>query len=1266
MVVRNNGAQDRYLHLNTHRGELDIATNGQTLGHAAAAEAFGVAAVNVATAGGGDFIGGASNPVETFSSDGPRRIFYHADGSEVTPGNLSASGGLVRQKPDIAAADGVSTSTPGFNPFFGTSAAAPHAAAIAALVKSANLSLSNAQIRTALESTALDIEAPGVDQDSGHGLLDAFAAVQSVNPTVQRELTVTFGGNGTGSVVSNVGSINCPVVCSHSYDLNTVVTLSASADSGYEFTGWNGAGCSGIGTCVVTMNQLQTVTATFQGSQALSVIFGGTGTGSVTDNDSVTCVANCLAFFDYNISVTLQASADTGSVFTGWSGAGCSGSGDCVLAMDQARTVTATFGPEGGSGPLAITNLTTGSGRTYQVIPDGLQIGATVYIDRSFTYSTIPGSLQGATYIQTANADKSSQGPSFFSFDVNQPVTVYVGHDQRITDTPVWVSAFVLSGETWVSSDTTFTVYTQTFPVGPVVLGGNHETATGKSMYTIAVVSNGPPPPPPSYSLTVTMAGSGSGLGQVTSDVGTIDCPASNCGDTYPDQTVVTLDAGAPAGTIFTGWSGAGCSGLLSCVVMMNQAHLVTATFELEHILTVQLAGPGNGTVTSDLGSIHCPTTCQDSYGQGTTVMLTAVPNPTIEFTGWTGAGCSGTGPCLVTLLQAETVTATFATDTTGPTVTINQAAGQADPTNTSSINLTVVFSEIVTDFATGDVTLGGAAGATTATVTGSGLTYNVAVSGMATDGTVTASLAAGVATDSVGNANSASTSTDNTVTFTTEVPPPPPSTGTVTFREGENGYTGTQDAFIRGSAPDASQGDVSFLTWTSSGEKSVLIRFDNVFGGGADQVPIGATITSATLTLEVYDDGLAAEIYEAAVDWTEAETFNSLGSQPGVQAEDLGPLLSAVGGTVPVGPLLVDVRSSLSAWTNNPTANRGWIFRPTGSSPVLVRSSEANKLAQRPQLSVTYQMVPGDPALTVTVVGSGSGTVTDNGPLSCSTSCSATYPLNSSVTLHATADPGLVFTGWSGAGCSGTGDCLVTMDQAQNVTATFEGVQTLTVTLAGTGSGTVTDGNLLTCTTDCIADYDYNTSVTLQASAEPGSVFTGWSGAGCSGAGGCVLTMNQARMVTATFGAEGGSGPLAITNVATGSGRTYQVFPDGLGVGPIVYIDRTYTYTAVPAGLVGATFIQTANADKNSQGNSFFSFEVNQPVTVSVAHDQRIITKPNWLTTWTPTGEVLSTTDSTFQMYQQVFSAGSVTLGGNKDSGSGFSMYSVIITPNN
>jgi len=106
--------------------------------------------------------------------------------------------------------------------------------------------------------------------------------------------------------------------------------------------------------------------------------------------------------------------------------------------------------------------------------------------------------------------------------------------------------------------------------------------------------------------------------------------------------------------------------------------------------------------------------------------------------------------------------------DATSPTVTIDQASGQADPANASPINFTVVFSESVSDFATGDVTLSGTAGATSALVTGSGTTYNVAVSGMNSDGTVIANLLSGVAHDTAGNLSEASTSTDNIVTLTT------------------------------------------------------------------------------------------------------------------------------------------------------------------------------------------------------------------------------------------------------------------------------------------------------------------------------------------------------------------------------------------------------------------------------------------------------------------------------------------------------------------
>jgi CSLREA domain-containing protein len=107
-----------------------------------------------------------------------------------------------------------------------------------------------------------------------------------------------------------------------------------------------------------------------------------------------------------------------------------------------------------------------------------------------------------------------------------------------------------------------------------------------------------------------------------------------------------------------------------------------------------------------------------------------------------------------------------FELDATPPSVTIDQASGQDDSTSASPIHFTVVFSEPVTGFDGSDVTLSGGAGATTVNVSGGPTTYDVAVSGMSSEGAVIASIPAKVAQDFALHDNTASTSTDNTVTF--------------------------------------------------------------------------------------------------------------------------------------------------------------------------------------------------------------------------------------------------------------------------------------------------------------------------------------------------------------------------------------------------------------------------------------------------------------------------------------------------------------------
>ena len=221
VIVKNAGAADRYLRLSYMSGELAIATAGQTFGHAASQDAIGVAAVDARAARGAGGVFNGTESVETFSSDGPRRIFFEANGTPITAGDFSSSGGRELQKPDLAAADGVSTSTPGFSDFHGTSAAAPHAAGIAALMLEAAggpANITPAALRTAMTSgtAVLDIEAPGVDRDSGAGIVMAPGAVDAVDvavadrnlaPTVTSTLTDRIFAPGADAVTIDLANI---------------------------------------------------------------------------------------------------------------------------------------------------------------------------------------------------------------------------------------------------------------------------------------------------------------------------------------------------------------------------------------------------------------------------------------------------------------------------------------------------------------------------------------------------------------------------------------------------------------------------------------------------------------------------------------------------------------------------------------------------------------------------------------------------------------------------------------------------------------------------------------------------------------------------------------------------------------------------------------------------------------------------------------------------------------------------------------------------
>ena len=222
----------------------------------------------------------------------------------------------------------------------------------------------------------------------------------------------------------------------------------------------------------------------------------------------------------------------------------------------------------------------------------------------------------------------------------------------------------------------------------------------------------------------------------------------------------------------------------------------------------------------------------------------------------------------------------TVSYDATAPTVTINQASGQSDPTNSSPINFTVVFSEAVTDFDdAADVTLSGTAGATSVNITGGPTTYDVAVSGMTSGGTIIANIPANVVQDLAGNNSASSTSTDNTVTFTVDTTttitldqPDPSTVGqavtvnfTVTAALGPNPNIGNVTITDNGGATPcvgavtAGAGSCNItLTTTSLHTLTATYAATGTFNGSQDTEPhnVSVTLVVNTFTDELNTDG--------------------------------------------------------------------------------------------------------------------------------------------------------------------------------------------------------------------------------------------------------------------------------------------------------------------------------------------------------------------------------------------------------------------------
>lgn len=239
-------------------------------------------------------------------------------------------------------------------------------------------------------------------------------------------------------------------------------------------------------------------------------------------------------------------------------------------------------------------------------------------------------------------------------------------------------------------------------------------------------------------------------------------------------------------------------------------------------------------------------------------------------------------------------------------------------------------------------------------------------------DGVYNITLSGGAAhiADSLGNEM-----TSQTVGFEIDTTITPPVT--VSFQDGVNGYTGTQDTSLRSSSPTTNNGSNVALEIDSSSVKHTLLRFDDIFGAGNGQIPTGATIQSATLEFTGFDPGDPPSLHRMLTSWSESSTYDELGN--GVQADGV-EAATTVDATFSgsTGSHSLNVTAALQAWLADPASNLGWAFLPSDSDGIDLHSSEASTIADRPKLSVTY-VSGGQPANTEPVGVNDSATTNEN-----------------------------------------------------------------------------------------------------------------------------------------------------------------------------------------------------------------------------------------------------------------------------------------------
>ena len=419
-----------------------------------------------------------------------------------------------------------------------------------------------------------------------------MSAAKSVTAAFKANPVLTVRRSGSGTVVSDMPGINCGSDCSESYPLYMRDTLTAIPASGYTFGGWSGA-CTGMGDCTVTMDATKSVTATFKAIPKYTLMVNRSGSGAITsvrlewigyqDVAGINCGTDCSEPYLSGTEVTLVATPASGYYFSGWSGP-CAGAGNiCTVTMSAAKSVTATFK----ANPV-LTVRRSGSGTVVSDMPGincgsdcsesyPLYLGVTLTATPAsgYTFGGWSGACTGTGYCAVIMDAAKSVTATFkaipkYTLTVNRSGSGTITSDVTGINCGSDCSEPYLNGEEVTLAATSANGYYFSGWSGPCAGTGNICTVTMSATKSVTATFKANPV------LTVRRSGSGT----VVSDMPGINC-GSDCSESYPYRTEVTLTATPASGQKVKSWVGCFAAYEATCIAYMSGNMSVTATFGL-------------------------------------------------------------------------------------------------------------------------------------------------------------------------------------------------------------------------------------------------------------------------------------------------------------------------------------------------------------------------------------------------------------------------------------------------------------------------------------------------------------------------------------------------------------------------------------------------------------------------------------------------------------------------------------------------------------